>query len=144
MSSSNPDVWLDFNTLYYIRFGDLSGGLHRSEKIRVKQRARSFLFAEGALFQLHMGKRLRVPPPFERFTLIHSAHCFLAHAGVKKTVAFLQKSVFWNKMLWSVREYIAHCVNCRRKNAKPCFPRVLAFEKLTHSFQKVALDVTFF
>ncbi|PNH01078.1 Retrovirus-related Pol polyprotein from transposon [Tetrabaena socialis] len=113
------DVWLDTNTLSYIRSMCAPDGLPRLEVRRVTRRAAGYSQGVGGagISRIMANGSLRaVPPPAERRQLIESAHARNGHFGRRRTCAILQLAFWWHGMARDVAAVVSECKVCDRAN----------------------------
>ncbi|PNH02523.1 Retrovirus-related Pol polyprotein from transposon [Tetrabaena socialis] len=113
------DVWLDVNTLSYIRSMCAPDGLPRLEVRRITRRAAGYSQGVGGagISRIMANGSLRaVPPPAERRQLIESAHARNGHFGSRRTCAILQLAFWWHGMARDVAAVVSECKVCDRAN----------------------------
>jgi hypothetical protein len=121
---NNPvsrDIWLDPETLRYLRDKTFEEGASAQERDRVQHRAKGYYFMNKLLRKRTSpltGKFDKVvPPPQERTNLIRAIHIEAGHFGVHKTHSLLEPTYFWSGMFAQVRKEVSSCTVCDRVKA---------------------------
>jgi transposase InsO family protein len=117
-TSSNPDIWGDYYSLYFLRFGQHKAGTTPKEKQRVWKRLKAFRWLSGAL-QRRMadGTWKTVPAPHQRTATIMQCHTNTGHWGAKRTHHMVGLQFWWSNMKEDVATVLRTCVECSRIKA---------------------------
>jgi hypothetical protein len=112
------DIWEDAAALDFLRNGELCEDLDELQKRRIRRRARSYVWKNGALLRvLSNGYTRIVPPPSEREGLILKTHEMCGHFGQARTTHLLATTHWWKGMTMGVKNLVRSCSVCDRVKA---------------------------
>jgi hypothetical protein len=118
-TTTHHDIWLDTNTVHYLRYGQHRPGTPIAEQKRIwKRLSQSFRMVDDVM-QRRMpdGVWRTVPSPQQRTAIILQCHRSTGHWGVRRTYYMVSLQHWWYNMADDVKRVLQTCVECSRIKA---------------------------
>ena len=142
-TSSGAEIWEDYYSLHFLKFGRHKPGLTPKEKQRIWKRLKAFRILDGGLQRcLANGSWKLVPPPNLRTDIILQCHRSTGHWGIRRTHYMVGLQYWWYDMWTDIQRVLRTCEECSRVKASfSSPPPTLQPLEITGLFARWSVDL---